>query len=74
MRFPRVVDTELAGPRSRWKDVHHASRKHRSYTAEYKVEAAHRVIDTDRTISEAECLTYQGVFTVFGCRTGGFVP
>lgn len=27
-------------------------RKRRSYTAEYKVEAAHRVIDTDRTISE----------------------
>src|SRR4030081_1581108 len=45
-------------------------RKRRSYTAEYKVEAAHRVIDTDRTIAEAECLTYQGVFTVFGCRTG----
>jgi transposase len=28
-----------------------ASRKRRSYTAEYKVEAAHRVIDSDRTIS-----------------------
>ena len=28
------------------------ARKRRSYTAEYKVEAAHRVIDTDRTISE----------------------
>jgi transposase len=27
-------------------------RKRRSYTAEYKVEAAHRVIDTGRTISE----------------------
>jgi transposase len=27
-------------------------RKRRSYTAEYKVEAAHRVIDTERTISE----------------------
>jgi transposase-like protein len=27
-------------------------RKRRSYTAEYKVEAAHRVIDTDRTIAE----------------------
>lgn len=27
-------------------------RKRRSYTAEYKVEAAHRVIDSDRTISE----------------------
>ncbi|MQY32045.1 transposase [Nocardia aurantia] len=28
------------------------SRKRRSYTAEYKVEAAHRVIDTGRTIAE----------------------
>lgn len=27
-------------------------RKRRSYTAEYKVEAAHRVIDSDRTIAE----------------------
>jgi transposase-like protein len=27
-------------------------RKRRSYTAEYKIEAAHRVIETDRTISE----------------------
>jgi len=27
-------------------------RKRRSYTAEYKVEAAHRVIDSDRTITE----------------------
>jgi len=27
------------------------ARKRRSYTAEYKVEAAHRVIDSDRTIS-----------------------
>ena len=27
-------------------------RKRRSYTAEYKVEAAHRVIDPDRTIAE----------------------
>jgi transposase len=27
-------------------------RKRRSYTAEYKVEAAHRVIDTDRTVAE----------------------
>jgi transposase len=27
-------------------------RKRRSYTTEYKVEAAHRVIDTNRTISE----------------------
>ena len=27
-------------------------RKRRSYTAEFKVEAAHRVIDTGRTISE----------------------
>jgi transposase len=27
-------------------------RKRRYYTAEYKVEAAHRVIDTDRTIAE----------------------
>ncbi|MEC3981033.1 transposase, partial [Amycolatopsis sp. H20-H5] len=29
-----------------------SSRKRRSYTAEYKVEAAHRVIDTARTIAE----------------------
>ena len=28
------------------------ARKRRSYTAEYKVEAAHRVIDSDRTIAE----------------------
>jgi transposase-like protein len=28
-------------------------RKRRSYTAEYKVEAAHRVIDSGRTIAEA---------------------
>jgi len=28
------------------------SRKRRSYTAEYKVEAAHRVIDSDRSIAE----------------------
>lgn len=28
------------------------ARKRRSYTAEYKVEAAHRVIDTGRTIAE----------------------
>ena len=27
-------------------------RKRRSYSAEYKVEAAHRVIDSDRTIAE----------------------
>jgi transposase-like protein len=27
-------------------------RKRRSFTAEYKVEAAHRVIDSDRTIAE----------------------
>ena len=27
-------------------------RKRRSYTAEYKVEAAHRVIDTGRTIAD----------------------
>jgi transposase-like protein len=27
-------------------------RKRRSYAAEYKVEAAHRVIDTDRTVAE----------------------
>ena len=27
-------------------------RKRRSYTAEYKVEAAHRVIDSDRTIAD----------------------
>jgi len=27
-------------------------RKRRSYTAEYKVEAAHRVIDSERTIAE----------------------
>jgi transposase-like protein len=27
-------------------------RKRRSYTAEFKVEAAHRVIDSDRTIAE----------------------
>ncbi|WP_067573854.1 transposase [Nocardia acidivorans] len=27
-------------------------RKRRSFTAEYKVEAAHRVIDSDRTITE----------------------
>lgn len=30
-----------------------SARKRRSYTAEYKVEAAHRVIDTGRTIAEA---------------------
>lgn len=29
-----------------------SARKRRSYTAEYKVEAAHRVIDSGRTISE----------------------
>jgi transposase-like protein len=29
-----------------------AARKRRSYTAEYKVEAAHRVIDSDRSIAE----------------------
>jgi transposase len=29
-----------------------SARKRRSYTAEYKVEAAHRVIDTGRTIAE----------------------
>ena len=28
------------------------SRKRRSYTTEYKIEAAHRVIDTGRTIAE----------------------
>lgn len=28
------------------------SRKRRSYTAEYKVEAAHRVIDSERSIAE----------------------
>ena len=28
------------------------ARQRRSYTAEYKIEAAHRVIDSDRTISE----------------------
>jgi transposase len=27
-------------------------RKRRSYTAEYKIEAAHRVIDSGRTVSE----------------------
>src|SRR4051794_40370037 len=35
-----------------WKDVHMPARKRRAYTAEYKVEAAHRVIDSDRTIAE----------------------
>jgi transposase len=29
-----------------------SARKRRSYTAEYKVEAAHRMIDTGRTIAE----------------------
>lgn len=29
-----------------------SARKRRSYTAEYKVEAAHRVIDSGRTIAE----------------------
>ena len=28
-----------------------SARKRRSYTSEYKVEAAHRLIDSDRTIS-----------------------
>ncbi|MFC9841719.1 transposase [Rhodococcus sp. NPDC127530] len=46
------MDTELAGFRSRWKDVHMPPRKRRSFTAEYKVEAAHRVIDSGRTIAE----------------------
>ncbi|NUT51072.1 MAG: transposase [Saccharothrix sp.] len=46
------MDTELAGPRFCWKDVFMPPRKRRSYTTEYKVEAAHRVIDSGRTISE----------------------
>jgi len=36
---------------SRWKDVF-MSRTRRSFTTEYKVEAAHRVIDSGRTIAE----------------------
>jgi FAD/FMN-containing dehydrogenase len=36
---------------SRWKDVP-MSRTRRSFTTEYKVEAAHRVIDSGRTIAE----------------------
>ncbi|MHA4855202.1 transposase [Rhodococcus sp. MSC1_016] len=46
------MDIELAGLQSRWKDVRMPPRKRRSFTAEYKVEAAHRVIDSGRTIAE----------------------
>ncbi|PBC51942.1 hypothetical protein CJ179_00570 [Rhodococcus sp. ACS1] len=46
------MDTDLAGHRSRWKDVRMPPRKRRSFTTEYKVEAAHRVIDSGRTIAE----------------------
>ena len=46
------MDIEWAGLQSRWKDVRVPPRKRRSFTAEYKVEAAHRVIDSGRTIAE----------------------
>ncbi|WP_091447694.1 transposase [Actinokineospora iranica] len=43
---------ELAGPKVLLEGCAYASSKRRSYTAEYRVEAAHRVIDSGRTISE----------------------
>lgn len=46
------MDTELAGTESCWKDVLMPPRKRRSFTAEYKVEAAHQVIDSGRTVAE----------------------
>lgn len=44
-----------------------SARKRRSYTAEYKVEAAHRVIDTGRTIAEVarELGIDPGMFSVW---------
>ncbi|PPI99535.1 hypothetical protein C5E43_29760 [Nocardia cyriacigeorgica] len=46
-----MVDIELAGSLILRKDVS-VSRKRRSFTTEYKVEAAHRVIDSGRTVAE----------------------
>jgi transposase len=42
-------------------------RKRRSYTTEYKIEAAHRVIDSDRTIAEVarELGIDPGMFSVW---------
>jgi transposase-like protein len=44
-----------------------SARKRRSYTAEYKVEAAHRVIDSGRTIAEVarELGIDPGMFSVW---------
>ena len=47
-----MVDTEgglLAGPAGRMASMSHSRR---SFTPDYRVEAAHRVIDTDRTIAQ----------------------
>ncbi|MFQ6397578.1 transposase [Nocardia sp. KC 131] len=47
------MDTELAGSKVLLVRMFATPpRKRRSFTAEYKVEAAHRVIDSDRTIAE----------------------
>ncbi|MDJ0490294.1 transposase [Rhodococcus qingshengii] len=46
-----MVDTEIAGPRVPLEGCPHV-RKRRSFTIEYKVEAARRVIDSGRTIAE----------------------
>ncbi|AZI58888.1 hypothetical protein EH165_12800 [Nakamurella antarctica] len=45
------VDIDLAGLRACWEDVN-MSNSRRVFTAEYRVEAAHRVIDSGRTIAE----------------------
>ncbi|GLY20054.1 hypothetical protein Kisp01_70680 [Kineosporia sp. NBRC 101677] len=43
-------------------------RKRRSYTTEYKIEAAHRVIDSGRTISEVarDLKIAPGMLSVWG--------
>lgn len=45
------VDTDLAAWEGCWRDVF-VSVSRRRFTVEYKVEAAHRVIDSGRTIAE----------------------
>ena len=51
LRLPPNGGHRDSGIRSRWRDVF-MSRTRWSFTTEYKVEAAHRVIDSGRTIAE----------------------
>ena len=45
------VDTQQADPRADWKDVTMGVTR-RKFTLEFRIEAAHRVIDTGRTVRD----------------------